>query len=184
MPRTLRFNRRNRSFGILSSRRLTPRQYLGITYDYGRTVVSSPIAPIETQLHTPLPFYTFYLNHTSSISFAGGMQYTSVNSGPGAGIQRLDACGIGKLRMASEPRGLRSELFAYCHFRPGFIWSVSIWIKRGRHRLLELQPHIERCSGYLLYDHICLIAARWLGLQRGRHFYSACLDEGRYRKIL
>jgi hypothetical protein len=63
------------------SRRLTPSHYIGVTYDYGRSVVSSPNAPIETQLHTPLPFYTFYFNRSSSISFAGGMQYTSVTQG-------------------------------------------------------------------------------------------------------
>ena len=59
------------------SRRLSPSQYLGLTYDYNRDDVSPANPPIETQVHSFAPFYTVYVTPAFSISVSGGAQHMS-----------------------------------------------------------------------------------------------------------
>ncbi|MGA2908259.1 MAG: hypothetical protein ABSE36_11195 [Terracidiphilus sp.] len=63
------------------SRRLSAAQYIGVSYDYSRTVTNPPNGTVDVQMHTPLPFYTIYFNTKSSLSFSGGAQYISISQG-------------------------------------------------------------------------------------------------------
>jgi hypothetical protein len=70
-------------------RRLSNRQYVGVTYEYSRSQ-SSPVneqanpASTQTQVqtHTLLGFYTILLNPTLSLSLSGGPQYTDAAQPP------------------------------------------------------------------------------------------------------
>jgi hypothetical protein len=60
------------------NRRLTGRQYIGVTYQYSR-ILAYPIgAQSEIQTQTVLLFYTVYLKPTLSLSFSGGPQHSNV----------------------------------------------------------------------------------------------------------
>jgi hypothetical protein len=63
------------------SRRLSAAQYIGVSYDYSRTITNPANAPVDVQVHTPLPFYTIYFNTKSSLSISGGVQYISFSEG-------------------------------------------------------------------------------------------------------
>jgi hypothetical protein len=63
------------------SRRLSAAQYIGVSYDYSRTITNLPNAPVDVQVHSPFPFYTIYFNTKSSLSFSGGAQYISISQG-------------------------------------------------------------------------------------------------------
>jgi hypothetical protein len=79
---TYRFPNPSQSVGLYNSdgaggsafysRRLTNRQYVGVTYEYNRTLAYPATGQIETQSHTLLPFYTVFFNRTFSLSAAGG----------------------------------------------------------------------------------------------------------------
>jgi hypothetical protein len=61
------------------SRRFTGKQYGGISYSYARDVVTdAPYAPFNTQMHSILPFYSFYFNPKFSISVSAGMQHINI----------------------------------------------------------------------------------------------------------
>jgi hypothetical protein len=61
------------------SRRLSAAQYIGVSYDYSRTVTNPPNSSIDIQMQSPFPFYTIYFNTKSSLSFSGGAQYVSIS---------------------------------------------------------------------------------------------------------
>lgn len=63
------------------NRRLSGGQYAGFIYNYSRILAYVPSGQVgfpeghyETQIHSLLPFYTFYFNRTSSLSLSGGAQ--------------------------------------------------------------------------------------------------------------
>jgi hypothetical protein len=71
------------------SRRLSERQYAGVTYQYSRsksTAVNAQTNPANTQTqvqtHTLLAFYTIYFNPKLSLSLSGGPQYTEAAQPP------------------------------------------------------------------------------------------------------
>lgn len=60
------------------SRRFASRQYGGLKYSYSRDVITdAPYAPFNTQLHSLLPFYTFFFNPKFSLSISAGIQHVS-----------------------------------------------------------------------------------------------------------
>jgi len=75
------FNSSGESGSAFYSRRMTGAQYIGVSYDYSRTITNPPNAPIDVQLHSPVAFYTIYFNPKSSLSFSGGLQNISVSQG-------------------------------------------------------------------------------------------------------
>ena len=61
------------------SRRISGRQYFGLSYDYGRDVVTdAPYAPFNTQLHTILPFYSVFFSSRISLSVSTGIQHITI----------------------------------------------------------------------------------------------------------
>jgi hypothetical protein len=63
---------------VFYSRRFSRMQYLGLAYQYARTVVSPVSAQSETQTHALLPFYTLYFNRAFSMSISAGIQHVDV----------------------------------------------------------------------------------------------------------
>jgi hypothetical protein len=64
------------------NRRLSDRQYVGVTYQYlsnqaypQNAVATSGNTQTDVQTHTISPFYTIYLSPTFSLFFSGGPQY-------------------------------------------------------------------------------------------------------------
>lgn len=51
------------------------RHYLGITYQYSHIVASPTTGESDTDMQSILPYYTFYLGPTISVSLAAGPQY-------------------------------------------------------------------------------------------------------------
>lgn len=61
------------------SRRLTGRQYSGLSYNYSRDVVTdAPYPPFNTQVHSLLPFYSIYFNSKFSVSVSVGIQHIDI----------------------------------------------------------------------------------------------------------
>jgi hypothetical protein len=77
-----RFPNQNQSAGLYDSngeggsafysRRATRRQYIGVNYEYDRTLAYLGNSQIETQAHTLLPFYSVFFTKTFSLSAAAG----------------------------------------------------------------------------------------------------------------
>ncbi len=63
-------------------RRLSRSQYLGLAYEYSRTLAYPPNATNETQTHTLLPFYTHYFNRVFSFSVSAGLQRVDSSESP------------------------------------------------------------------------------------------------------
>jgi len=61
------------------SRRLSQMQYLGVVYQYSRSLAHPLNSQSETQTNAFLPFYTLYLNRTISLSLSGGPQHYSAD---------------------------------------------------------------------------------------------------------
>lgn len=53
-------------------------QYVGLDYQYARTVSTASTVQVNTQMETLLPFYSIYFNRNFSLSAAAGAQNTSV----------------------------------------------------------------------------------------------------------
>jgi hypothetical protein len=71
------------------SQRLSATQYIGVTYQYLRSLANpvgaqanSSNAQAEVQTHTVLPFYTIYFTPTFSLSLTGGPQYFDASQSP------------------------------------------------------------------------------------------------------
>jgi hypothetical protein len=62
------------------SRRISDKQYAGLSYDYSRDVVTDdPYPPFTTQLHTLLPFYSTFFTPKFSLSISAGIQHISIS---------------------------------------------------------------------------------------------------------
>jgi hypothetical protein len=59
-------------------RRIAAMQYLGLSYEYDRTLAGPSTTEVDAKLQTILPFYTLYLTSRLSCSLSGGMQYVVV----------------------------------------------------------------------------------------------------------
>lgn len=57
------------------NRRLSRAQYLGLQYQYARILTYPSNGVSETQIHTLLPFYTFYFNQAFSFSVSIGIDH-------------------------------------------------------------------------------------------------------------
>ena len=63
------------------NRRISPMQYLGISYQWSRTSAQTRHCNgSDTQINSLLPFYSFYFTKTASISVSGGAQQVNVTS--------------------------------------------------------------------------------------------------------
>lgn len=60
------------------SRRLASQEYIGLAYDYSRTVGGIPYVPFNAQTHSLQPFFTVYFGHAFSASLTGGIQRTTL----------------------------------------------------------------------------------------------------------
>ena len=60
------------------NRRLSPSQYFGLGYQYGRTTTSGLSEQSTTGTNSLLPFYTFYFSQSVSFSISAGVEYASV----------------------------------------------------------------------------------------------------------
>ena len=59
---------------LFYNRRLTRAQYVGLQYQYSRTLASPSNGVSETQTHSLLPFYTLYFSQASSLSLTAGIE--------------------------------------------------------------------------------------------------------------
>ena len=59
-------------------RRIAAMQYVGISYEYDRTLAGPSLAEVDGKVQTILPFYTLYLNRRFSASVSGGIQHATV----------------------------------------------------------------------------------------------------------
>ena len=83
-----RFGNANQSQGLYNSTgesasafyigRFARNQYVGLDYQYSRTVATPPNLQVDTQMETLMPFYSIYFNRSFSISVSAGAQNTNV----------------------------------------------------------------------------------------------------------
>ena len=137
---------------IFYNRRLSRAQYLGLQYQYAH-ILAYPLTGVsETQIHSLLPFYTFYFNQAFSFSIS-------------AGIQRIDSSETGLPNFSSwspsgtvsvgwqGSRGNVAASFSHtCHFwrRPlgGLQFKQHLCV-----RWLETRSHLERRIVSRLREH-------------------------------
>lgn len=60
---------------LFYSRRISRKQYLGVSDSYSRTVASGSNLQYESQINSLLPFYTIYFSPRVSASISGGFSY-------------------------------------------------------------------------------------------------------------
>ena len=65
----------SRGGAVFFNRRLSSKQYLGLTYQYSNMSASLANSPSETQMHTINALYTLYLGGSLSLSLSGGPQH-------------------------------------------------------------------------------------------------------------
>ncbi|MGB6694829.1 MAG: hypothetical protein WBE56_11635, partial [Terracidiphilus sp.] len=61
------------------NRRVTSRQYVGVTYEYNRVLGYPPSGTVESQTQSVLPFYSVFFSKTFSVSAAAGPVRWSVS---------------------------------------------------------------------------------------------------------
>jgi len=62
------------------NRRLSPTQYIGVSYQWTRTAAQTTTQRTDVQINSLLPFYSFYFTKTASASISGGAQRLGVTS--------------------------------------------------------------------------------------------------------
>ena len=62
------------------NRRISRKQYFGVSYQWSRTAAQTLLQRSYTQVNSVLPFYSFYITKTTSVSVSGGAQYVNVTS--------------------------------------------------------------------------------------------------------
>jgi hypothetical protein len=62
------------------NRRLSQKQYIGVSYQWSRTAAETSTQRSDTQTNSLLPFCSFYFTKTASISVSGGIQQVNVTS--------------------------------------------------------------------------------------------------------
>ena len=62
------------------NRRLSRAQYIGLQYQYGRTLTYPLNGVSETQIHSLVPFYTFYFNRAFSFSISAGIDHVDTTA--------------------------------------------------------------------------------------------------------
>ncbi|HEY5214978.1 MAG TPA: hypothetical protein VIJ38_18365 [Acidobacteriaceae bacterium] len=65
---------------VFYNRRVSARQYLGVSYQWSRTAAQTLLQRGYTQTNSVLPFYSFYLTKTTSVSLSGGALQVNVTS--------------------------------------------------------------------------------------------------------
>jgi hypothetical protein len=71
------YNSRSEYGSAYLSRRLTPQQYVGLTYQYGRTLAFAPGTTFEAQTNAVQPLYALFLGRGLTISVSGGILHLS-----------------------------------------------------------------------------------------------------------
>ncbi|MGB8030196.1 MAG: hypothetical protein WCF30_11085 [Terracidiphilus sp.] len=69
------FNSHEASGFVFYNRRLSRAQYFGVQYEYTHILAYPLTGTSDTQLHSLLPFYTFYFNRAFSFSISPGIQH-------------------------------------------------------------------------------------------------------------
>lgn len=134
------------------SQRLTQKQYLGIKYQYLRSLTLSQAGQIEAQTHSFYPFYAVYFNRTFSITLSAGPQYAVANAS-GSSVQSkfwgpsvLAGVGVQGMRAnfaASVQRGITggtglqgvfqsTQANASLSVKPSLNWTASV---RGAYQI-------------------------------------------------
>jgi hypothetical protein len=62
------------------NRRISAKQYTGVSYQWERTAAQTSLQRSYTQTNSLLPFYSFYITKTTSVSISGGGQHVDVTS--------------------------------------------------------------------------------------------------------
>ncbi len=62
------------------NRRISARQYIGVSYQWTRTAAQTLLQRSYTQTNSILPFYSFYITKRTSVSVSGGAQQVNVTS--------------------------------------------------------------------------------------------------------
>ena len=106
------YNSNSRGGSAFYNRRLFGTQYIGVTYQYLKTLGNPQTGQLEIHTHTIFPFYTAFLGHAFSLSLAAGPQYFSYTSAPVAHVPFVDACCNGKRGMADRTYQPCGQLFA------------------------------------------------------------------------
>jgi hypothetical protein len=73
------YNSNSRGGSGFYSHRLSNTQYIGVLYQYLRSLAIPRTGESETQTHMVSSYYTIYLAHSFSLSLSGGPQYSLVN---------------------------------------------------------------------------------------------------------
>ncbi len=76
------YNSNSRGGSAFYNRRLFGTQYIGVTYQYLKTLGNPQTGQLEIHTHTIFPFYTAFLGHAFSLSLAAGPQYFSYAQSP------------------------------------------------------------------------------------------------------
>lgn len=62
------------------NRRISAKQYIGVSYQWSRTAAQTLLQQSFTQSNSLLPFYSFYITKTTSVSISGGVEHVDVTS--------------------------------------------------------------------------------------------------------
>lgn len=76
------YNSTGESASAFYAGRFARTQYIGVDYQYARSVSTASSVQVETQMETLLPFYAIYFNRSFSVSVAAGAQNTNVTETP------------------------------------------------------------------------------------------------------
>jgi hypothetical protein len=62
------------------NRRISAKQYFGVSYQWTRTAAQTLLQRSYTQVNSVLPFYSFYITKMTSVSVSGGVEHVNVTS--------------------------------------------------------------------------------------------------------
>jgi len=88
------FGSRGEGASAFYSRRVSSGEYIGLSYSYDRNAIGPANPPIETQVHSFLPFYTAYFTPAFSISISGGAQHVSEDQDQPANFVQWSPAGV------------------------------------------------------------------------------------------
>jgi hypothetical protein len=65
---------------VFYNRRISQKQYFGVSYQWTRTAAQTSLQTSYTTVNSVLPFYSFYITKTTSVSVSGGIEQVNVTS--------------------------------------------------------------------------------------------------------
>jgi hypothetical protein len=108
------YNSNSRGGSAFYTHRMTPRQYMGATYQYSQIaatpVIANGIAQADLSTNSVLGFYTVYPRRTLSLSLGGGSQHYQLTQSPSAPAKGWAPSAIASLGW----QGLHTSLAVSC----------------------------------------------------------------------